>query len=320
MDLPTKFGRIYPQMPLDKTPVPPLLSPHGHPPRLDTEPIELSRARHGAPGLGLALQPAPTSAVRRPVVQAAVLRRRRHPCAPVLLPPGGTASLLATCCLAFRRLVLGYFCTTICRTEQDWNDENTRLVCELFAEQVTAHNRSGTHLNKSGYKNVMEKFKDKTGLDYSRRQFKNKWDKMRREYANWKRLVKETGLGWDNEKKTYTAPDSRWKQLNKDYPGINKFKDGPLQFEELKTIMFEDIRNSGDDHWAPSSGAAPASQQDAEPDEADDRDEDCDDNEASDDCDEYSPEPSRGKRPAPANRKDKGKNQRLQEGIGYKKN
>jgi hypothetical protein len=189
----------------------------------------------------------------------------------------------------------------------DWNDENTRLVCELFAEQVTAHNRSGTHLNKSGYKNVMEKFKDKTGLDYSRRQFKNKWDKMRREYANWKRLVKETGLGWDNEKKTYTAPDSRWKQLNKDYPGINKFKDGPLQFEELKTIMFEDIRNSGDDHWAPSSGAAPASQQDAEPDEADDRDEDCDDNEASDDCDEYSPEPSRGKRPAPANRKDKGK-------------
>ncbi|XP_025806065.1 L10-interacting MYB domain-containing protein-like isoform X1 [Panicum hallii] len=189
----------------------------------------------------------------------------------------------------------------------DWNDENTRLVCELFAEQVTAHNRSGTHLNKSGYKNVMEKFKDKTGLDYSRRQFKNKWDKMRREYANWKRLVKETGLGWDNEKKTYTAPDSRWKQLNKDYPGINKFKDGPLQFEELKTIMFEDIRNSGDDHWAPSSGAAPASQQDADPDEADDRDEDCDDNEASDDCDEYSPEPSRGKRPAPANRKDKGK-------------
>ncbi|XP_025806066.1 L10-interacting MYB domain-containing protein-like isoform X2 [Panicum hallii] len=153
----------------------------------------------------------------------------------------------------------------------------------------------------------MEKFKDKTGLDYSRRQFKNKWDKMRREYANWKRLVKETGLGWDNEKKTYTAPDSRWKQLNKDYPGINKFKDGPLQFEELKTIMFEDIRNSGDDHWAPSSGAAPASQQDADPDEADDRDEDCDDNEASDDCDEYSPEPSRGKRPAPANRKDKGK-------------
>ncbi|PUZ70658.1 hypothetical protein GQ55_2G251300 [Panicum hallii var. hallii] len=189
----------------------------------------------------------------------------------------------------------------------DWNEENTKLLCELFAEQVTAHNRSGTHLNKSGYKNVMEKFKDKTELNYSKMQFKNKWDKMRREYANWKRLVKETGLGWDNEKKTYKAPDSRWKQLNKDYPGISKFKDGPLQFEELKTIMFEDIRNSGDDHWAPSSGAAPTNQQDAEADEAEDKDEDYEANEASDDCEEYSPEPSKGKRPAPSNRKDKGK-------------
>jgi hypothetical protein len=33
------------------------------------------------------------------------------------------------------------------------------------------------------------------------------------------------------------------------YKGIAKFKDGPLQNEEEKTIMY--------DHWAPSSGTAP---------------------------------------------------------------
>jgi len=38
---------------------------------------------------------------------------------------------------------------------------------------------------------------------------------MRKEYANWKRLAKETGLGWDNEKKTYKATNERWKKLNK---------------------------------------------------------------------------------------------------------
>jgi hypothetical protein len=84
--------------------------------------------------------------------------------------------------------------------------------------------------------------------------------------------------------------------------------------------MFEDIRNSGDDHWAPSSGAAPTNQQDAEADEAEDKDEDYEANEASDDREEYSPEPSKGKRPAPSNRKDKGKNQKVQEDIGCKKN
>jgi hypothetical protein len=32
------------------------------------------------------------------------------------------------------------------------------------------------------------------------------------------------------------------------YKGIAKFKDGPLQNEEEKIIMFEDIRNTGDNH------------------------------------------------------------------------
>ena len=97
----------------------------------------------------------------------------------------------------------------------DWNEDNTALVCELFAEQVKAHNRSGTHLNKTGYKNVMDKFKEKTGLSYTKMQFKNKWDKMRIEYTNWKRLSKETDLGWDTAKKTWSATNERWKNLNK---------------------------------------------------------------------------------------------------------
>ncbi|PVH37140.1 hypothetical protein PAHAL_6G254600 [Panicum hallii] len=191
---------------------------------------------------------------------------------------------------------MNYFLYSEMAENADWNEENTRLLCELFAEQVRAHNRSGTHLNRTGYKNVMEKFKEKTELDYSKLQFKNKWDKMRKEYGNWKRLSRETGLGWDPV-----------------YKGIAKFKDGPLQHEDLKTIMFEDIRNTGDDHWSPSSGAAPNTQ-DTEPD--DDKDEDYEANEASDDCHEISPEPSKGKRPAPTSRKDKGKNQKLQEDIG----
>jgi hypothetical protein len=70
----------------------------------------------------------------------------------------------------------------------DQNEENTALVYELFAEQAKAHNRYGTHLNKIGYKNVMDKFKENTRLSYTKMQFKNKWDNMRIEYTNWKRL------------------------------------------------------------------------------------------------------------------------------------
>ena len=41
------------------------------------------------------------------------------------------------------------------------------------------------------------------------------------------------------------------------YKGIVKFKDGPLLHEEENAIMYEDVRNTGDDHWAPSSCTTP---------------------------------------------------------------
>lgn len=83
----------------------------------------------------------------------------------------------------------------------DWCDENLKIVCELFAEQVRAKNRSGSHLNRQGYNNVIAQFKERTGLTYTKLQFKNKWDKMKEDYSNWKQLGRETGAGWDPERK-----------------------------------------------------------------------------------------------------------------------
>jgi hypothetical protein len=81
----------------------------------------------------------------------------------------------------------------------DWCDENVKIVCELFAEQVRENNRSGSHLSKLS--NVIEKFKTRTGLSYTKLQFKNKWDKLKKDYNNWKQLGRETGCGWSADKK-----------------------------------------------------------------------------------------------------------------------
>ena len=50
-----------------------------------------------------------------------------------------------------------------------WCDENTKIVCEIFAEEVEIGNRSNTHLNKAGYKNIIQKFKERTGIVYTRK-------------------------------------------------------------------------------------------------------------------------------------------------------
>lgn len=41
----------------------------------------------------------------------------------------------------------------------DWLDENNNMiVCELFADEYNNGNRTSTHLNKAGFRNVVKRF------------------------------------------------------------------------------------------------------------------------------------------------------------------
>lgn len=51
----------------------------------------------------------------------------------------------------------------------DCCDENTRIVCEIFADKVDKGHHSNTHLSKTGYKNVIERFKERTDILYTRK-------------------------------------------------------------------------------------------------------------------------------------------------------
>ena len=44
------------------------------------------------------------------------------------------------------------------------------------------------------YKNVIQRFKDQTGIQYNKRQFKNKWEKLKGEYNVWKKLANKQAL------------------------------------------------------------------------------------------------------------------------------
>jgi hypothetical protein len=97
----------------------------------------------------------------------------------------------------------------------DWSDDNVRIVCELFAEETRIGNRSNTHLNSAGYKNVIRRFKDKTGIAYTRKQSKNNWEKLKIDYGIWKKLNKQTRIGWDEGHKNIVMPEEWWSRMSK---------------------------------------------------------------------------------------------------------
>jgi hypothetical protein len=99
-------------------------------------------------------------------------------------------------------------------SEADWSDENIRIVCEIFSDEVLKGNRANTHLGKTGYMNVIQRFKDRTGLQYTRLPFKNKWDRLKGDYGIWKKLINhQTGIGWDESHKNIVMPEAWWKKM-----------------------------------------------------------------------------------------------------------
>jgi hypothetical protein len=66
------------------------------------------------------------------------------------------------------------------------------------------------------HEEVAKQFTMRTGLDYKRDQFKNKWDKLKIDYNIFKKLrLRETGAGWDHVLNTVKQEDEWWKKAKK---------------------------------------------------------------------------------------------------------
>jgi hypothetical protein len=97
-----------------------------------------------------------------------------------------------------------------------WDASSTTIFCEICMNQKRAGNRPTAFLSPEGYKNLGREFGLKTGRNYTKTQFKNKWDSTKALYQAWVYYTtKATGLGWDPVKKTITADDAQWAELIK---------------------------------------------------------------------------------------------------------
>ncbi|KAI9108521.1 hypothetical protein K1719_020405 [Acacia pycnantha] len=87
-----------------------------------------------------------------------------------------------------------------------------------------------------------------TGKMYDKSQLKNKYDSLRNQGQCWDRLLKETGVGCDYEKKTIPGDDDC---------RYEKFRDEGLQFQEELTQLFSSVVATRPNQWAPSSKTLP---------------------------------------------------------------
>ena len=84
-------------------------------------------------------------------------------------------------------------------------------MLKVCIEEVNAGNKPHNHFTKLGWANIAKNFNKATNLRYEYKQFRNRWDSLKKECQLWAKLIgNDTGLGWDGEKKTIAASDEWW--------------------------------------------------------------------------------------------------------------
>ncbi|MQL89754.1 hypothetical protein Taro_022334 [Colocasia esculenta] len=138
-----------------------------------------------------------------------------------------------------------------------WDERKHAIFVRICLEQKIAGNKPSNTLNKLGHDNLEREFFKESGTHYIRSQLKNHWDSTRRDWQIWKALGKQTGIGWDEVKKTYSQTTEWWENFGKTWPGAKKFATIPLAHERDLDSLFLEGAALGEDTYIPSFGVIP---------------------------------------------------------------
>ena len=95
----------------------------------------------------------------------------------------------------------------------EWDVGSTKTFIDLCLEQIYKKEPLGSSFTKDGWKDIITGFKEKTCLEYTKKQLKNRLDSLRREWRTWEKLfLKETGISIDYARNLVIADDEWWER------------------------------------------------------------------------------------------------------------
>ncbi|XP_039173878.1 uncharacterized protein LOC104418372 [Eucalyptus grandis] len=128
-----------------------------------------------------------------------------------------------------------------------WTEPLTNLFVSLLVEEVQKEIAQLLLLTKQGGTTYEREFTKRSGYQYNLLRLKNKVNKPRRQYGSFKKLISQSGFGWDNvNNKVVVNNPSIWESHIMTNNGWAKFKkDGFPQYPQ-PCIVFGDTYATGD--------------------------------------------------------------------------
>lgn len=132
------------------------------------------------------------------------------------------------------------------KVKASWTPLTHQIFVDICLQETLKGNKPGTHFTKEGWKNIMESFYWKTGLNYDRLQLKNHWDSMKDQWKIWCKLICTSYMKWDPSNHMFEASDEDWKNYLQANPEAAQFRHKELQFADMLETIFNGITLTGE--------------------------------------------------------------------------
>uniref|UniRef100_A0A9I9E8K2 Myb/SANT-like domain-containing protein n=1 Tax=Cucumis melo TaxID=3656 RepID=A0A9I9E8K2_CUCME len=130
--------------------------------------------------------------------------------------------------------------------EGPWSNKSEALFVDLMDEEVAKGNRLTTTFTKTSWNYMRSQLNASTRFNYSHDQLKNKFNKLRQIYKDFKKILSDMiGNGCDPLLGTINLEEEQWNELFKVNKRAKKFrKSGCPHYEKLVRIFWRYYCNS----------------------------------------------------------------------------
>ncbi|XP_028753440.1 L10-interacting MYB domain-containing protein-like [Neltuma alba] len=140
------------------------------------------------------------------------------------------------------------------KAKASWDPYTTKILIDVCAEQIVHKEHQGTSFTRSSWNKITESFQERSGKMYDRKQLKNRFDILRKDWKLWEKLMSgETGIGYDATTNRVLASDEWWQRKLMVDPNFKKFRHQGLMFASDLMKIFKDVVASGEYMYKPSA-------------------------------------------------------------------
>uniref|UniRef100_A0A1J3CZE3 Myb/SANT-like domain-containing protein n=1 Tax=Noccaea caerulescens TaxID=107243 RepID=A0A1J3CZE3_NOCCA len=126
------------------------------------------------------------------------------------------------------------------KSKAEWEPDYHRVFVDLCVEQKLVGNKPGTQ-------HILEPFQQTTGARFNKKQLKNHWDTMCKQWKIWRRLVQCPDMKWDPETNTFGATDEDWGNYLLVNPDAGQYRLSPPMYLKKLEMIFEGVNIDGRD-------------------------------------------------------------------------